>query len=188
MKTPMPARSRLIVPVAVALLAGCSAMGPRFVDEPAPADKARVYIYRPDSMAFKARSLGVEVNATRVATLKNNGYLVFDVPPGAHDVKIGWDTWIGDGAIDRPITGRMKVSAGTRYYLRFSTSATNAPGSTPGTITQTMRWGLRAMPPAAALPEIKETNRVDLDKRPPDAPPAAGGAAPAEIPAGEPAK
>lgn len=156
--------------LAAAIVAGCSATGPQFSEQPVASDKALVYIYRPDSGAFKARTLGVDINGARVAGLKNNGFVALDLVPGSHDVKLGWDLWIGDGAIDRPILGRIAVKAGTKTYLRFATSSTTAPGTKIGTITQTMRWGLQPVPADVALPEISQTKQVELERSPPVAP------------------
>ncbi len=167
--------------IAAALLAGCSATGPRFAEQPVPTGRALVYVYRPGNAAFIARTVGLEINGTRVAGLKNSGYVAIDVAPGTHDVKAAWDLWIGDRAIDKPLVGRLELAAGSTVYLRFSTSSTTGPGSVPGTFTQTMRWALQRVTPEAARAEIAQTSRVDVEGKPPDAPVATPAGSPPPI-------
>jgi hypothetical protein len=70
---------------AIFTLAGCAAAGPqftesRFANEPAPADKARIIVFRGSDINVGPVTIGID--GAFVGTLAQSGFIVADAEPG----------------------------------------------------------------------------------------------------------
>jgi hypothetical protein len=155
----------LMLTVAAATLAGCTAVGPRFEreTEPTVADgRALVYVYRLDKNALGARTASIAIDGKRVGGLKKGGYLAVKLDPGTYSMTQNWDSWIGDfGYLDKPISVKISLAPGTVTYWRLDTGAAPGPYQYQ-TISMTLLWELRNVPASTALSDLTLLNRVPI--------------------------
>ncbi|MDB5800532.1 MAG: hypothetical protein JWL63_1471 [Rhodocyclales bacterium] len=108
----------LIFSFLFALLSGCAATGPQFspVSQMSPGNGV-IYIYRPDAGANRAIAPGIKVDGREYSTLRNNGYMPFELAAGEHEIDVVLsDRYKGEGAI------KLRLRPQTEMYLRLSTS------------------------------------------------------------------
>jgi hypothetical protein len=100
------------------LLSACSASGPKYSDDQgaqptAPADEARIVVFRRGETEGSARSVALHIDGTFLGKCDYKGYNVFEVSPGQHVLTVG--LWDAPGSCKLPVT----VEAGTSYYYRL---------------------------------------------------------------------
>src|SRR6185503_20465255 len=103
--------------VAAVVLAGCAATGPEFQPVAAQADKATVYIYRPDLTLWMGGYPYVSVGAEKKYALLNNGYRVMTLPPGKHSIRFQGTTF-GTNWPAAPVSHSVDLQAGQEYFIR----------------------------------------------------------------------
>ncbi|MET3135585.1 hypothetical protein AAKU55_005897 [Oxalobacteraceae bacterium GrIS 1.11] len=107
-------------------LSGCSATGPVFKEAaPAPAGKALVYIYRPNSFVMGGRDAHFFVDGEELIHLSNSGYTQTYLPEGHHQIMERWNDNIMAaivlGGSTKTVELPLDVKAGEVYYFRFNT-------------------------------------------------------------------
>lgn len=97
-------------------LYGCGASGPIYQQySPRNADAAVVYVYRPSRTVNCCVAPAVYLNATKKESLKNGGYLVYELAAGKHKITVG------DGAYGfTPESLELELEQGTHYFLKWN--------------------------------------------------------------------
>lgn len=98
-----------------AIVTACGASGPVYKQHLASnANSAIVYVYRPSRAVNCCVAPKVYVEGEAQGTLKNGGYLVFELPPRKTTITVG------DGAHGfEAQTLELSLEAGTSYYLKW---------------------------------------------------------------------
>jgi hypothetical protein len=83
---------RAAAAVALLLLAtGCFAKGPRFAGyDPIVEGEGRLYVYRPAGSIGQGSPINLDLNGTRLAELRNDGYVSVALPPGSYQLIAGF--------------------------------------------------------------------------------------------------
>lgn len=143
------ALKRLFVFCTCALIAGCAATGPAYVDAPLPKDNdTLVYIYRPDNWGWNMRDAYFYVNDINIADLSSNGYTWFHVPAGEYSLKQRWPADLT--YLMKDIVIPVKWSSLRKYYYRLLLH------SAYGYKTTEYQWEVVEVPEAQALEEIRK--------------------------------
>lgn len=97
------------------VMTACGASGPIYKQHLASnPNSAMVYVYRPSRAVNCCVAPTVYVEAEAQGTLKNGGYLVFELPPRETTITVG------DGAHGfEAQTLELPLDAGTSYYLKW---------------------------------------------------------------------
>ena len=131
-----------------ALITGCAATGPSYVDAPLPkGTDALIHIYRPHNIMWSGRDAYFSVNDINIADLSSNGYTWFHVPAGDFSLKHRWPVDITYGMKD--IVMPVKWAPDQKYYYRLDLWASGSSGMTK------YEWRIVNVPEAQALQEIR---------------------------------
>ena len=121
---------RIVISILICL-SGCATERANFVAEPTPPPgEALVYVYRPSATAMEGLTAVVELDATMVAVLHDNGYAVVHVREGEHRVS---QYWRSTAVTDRNRNQRNRTDlqihavAGQQYYFRVLASGVVGP-------------------------------------------------------------
>lgn len=99
----------------VIFLSSCAANGPRYQEHIAKSsDVSIVYIYRPSKMVNCCVAPAVYINGEKKHSLKNGGYLVYELVPGENEVTVG----DGSYGFESQIVS-MELKPGSSYYLKW---------------------------------------------------------------------
>ena len=82
----------LLTIFATVLLTACGTTGPlnlSQLNEPIPADKARIVVERDNSLLYLAAAVDVRSNGTKIASLGRGGSVVHDIPKGNNVLSVG---------------------------------------------------------------------------------------------------
>jgi hypothetical protein len=118
--------NRNIIALVLILLTGCATERPSYVAEPAPPPgESLIYVYRPPATSMEGLTAVVELDGTKVAELRSNGYTVMHVREGDHVVSQYWKNMTFTEH-NRPLRNRTDLPihtvAGIRYYFRVLVS------------------------------------------------------------------
>ncbi len=102
--------------VLVFSLYGCGASGPIYKQySPQNNDSAIVYIYRPSRSVNCCVAPAVYVNDSKKASLKNGGYLVYELAAGKHKITVG------DGSYGfTPESLEVDFKKSKHYFLKWN--------------------------------------------------------------------
>lgn len=104
-----------LIIVCLIALSGCSASGPAYSQyQSQEANSSVVYIYRPSKSVNCCVAPAVYIDGQKKNSLKNGGYVVYELEPGAHVVAVG-DGKYGFEKSDL----QLDLSAGESYYLKW---------------------------------------------------------------------
>lgn len=96
-------------------LAGCSATGPTYSQyQSQEANSSVVYIYRPSKSVNCCVAPAVYINGQKKNSLKNGGYVVYELEPGTHVVAVGDGTY----GFEKSAL-QLDLGAGESYYLKW---------------------------------------------------------------------
>ncbi|WP_041324530.1 DUF2846 domain-containing protein [Saccharophagus degradans] len=105
----------VIVFIVLILLAGCSASGPVYKQHELQNSKnATLYIYRPSKAVNCCVAPLIYVDSEKLGPLKNGGYTVQELEPGAHVITVG----DGSHGFDAS-TVELNFESGEEYYLKW---------------------------------------------------------------------
>lgn len=106
----------LILIILACGLFGCSASGPIYQQySPRNVDAAVVYVYRPSRTVNCCVAPAVYLGATKKESLKNGGYLVYELVAGRHKITVG------DGAYGfTPESLELELEQGEQYFLKWN--------------------------------------------------------------------
>ena len=97
-------------------LYGCGASGPVFKQYlPKNSDSATVYIYRPSRTVNCCVAPAVYLNGDKGYSLKNGGYLVYELTQGKHEVTVGDGTY---GFTEESL--ELNLKRGEHYFLKWN--------------------------------------------------------------------
>lgn len=107
-----------IAVIAVALLAGCAATGPKFTEiaasiPPVAASKGRIYFYRPDTMFGAAVTSDINLNGKVVGRSERGSFFFVDENPGSQKVATSTE-------VEKHLT--FTLEPGQTKYVRTSVS------------------------------------------------------------------
>jgi hypothetical protein len=109
----------LFLIICTLLFSGCSASGDRFKGfENTAVNKSSLYIYRPSKFFQGGTWPTIFIDGKEKFSLKNSGYVLTHLEPGAHEIKIG-STLFLDNWIFGDVIGNIDMEKGKTYYLRF---------------------------------------------------------------------
>ncbi|WP_299946875.1 DUF2846 domain-containing protein [uncultured Microbulbifer sp.] len=96
-------------------LLGCSANGPIYQEHTQSLkDSSVVYIYRPSRAINCCVAPAVYINGESSGSLKNGGYLVYELPAMKHEITVG------DGSNGfEPLTYNKSLKKNESYYLKW---------------------------------------------------------------------
>lgn len=135
---------RWVLALLCLLLSACAATGPIFTSIEAPSDsEATVYIYRMHYYANRNSYPHVYLNNQQRDPIKDEGYLVYRVPPGKTAVEIRGNMW--NWPMSVPLKLEPNLEAKKVYYFRLRFEAANR-----GT-----RHILERVADAEAMPELR---------------------------------
>ena len=107
--------NRILLLIFSICLAACSASGPKYTQHYAQANTAAVvYVYRPQRVVNCCVAPAVYINGVENGSLKNGGYLVFELLKGDHTVTVG-DGSYGFSAQ----TVSLSIEPGGVHYLKW---------------------------------------------------------------------
>ena len=99
------------------VMAGCASLGSNFSElKPKSKNNAILYVYRPKAFSGWIRSPDVFVNAKKIGSVPNGGYIVAEVPPGSMEISQG----SFKGEEPGHIKGTLKKNE--IYFVRFDLS------------------------------------------------------------------
>ena len=140
---------RFVLLASFVFLSGCAATGAPFV-APAdpPAGEAVVYVYRLNNQAFRNVYPKVHINGEDRGALKNQGFLLFRLPPGLAEITVK-----GDGMIwpKSSVAIRPSLSANSVHFIRYSIAWKF------GTLQDVGSFILESVPREEALKELTTT-------------------------------
>lgn len=151
-------RSCLLAVLAAALVTGCAASGPVYVDAPPPQEgDALVYIYRNKASAAGGMDAHFYVGDTKIADLSQGGYTWFHIRSGSYVLTQKW----GALSLMKDLSLNARWQAGSTYYYRFEV------GGDFYVVAHRITWRLAEVSAAEAMPKLSERNlqpAYDLDK------------------------
>lgn len=80
---------------AVIFLTACGTTGPvnlSTLNEPIPADKARIVVTRNSSLLYLAAAVNVRSNGTKIASMGRGGSVIHDIPKGQNTLAVSTPT------------------------------------------------------------------------------------------------
>ena len=106
-----------------AVVSGCAsfvASGPPF-DEKIflESDSATFFVYRPEHFFFAGRVPNLYVDEVDRGSLRDGGYMSFNVQPGTHTLTLRGDIFWWPV---QPLTVKINVSSNQKYFLRLGMS------------------------------------------------------------------
>lgn len=110
---------------AAIVLAACGTTGPvnlSKLDEPVPADKARIVVTRDSSLLYLAAAVNVRSNGTKIANLARGGSVVHDIPKGQNTLSVSTPTAPGQFVVT------FKAEPRKIYNFEVSPRASNIMG------------------------------------------------------------
>jgi hypothetical protein len=127
---------RRLLALGLVALAGCSATGTTYKDhpahnEPVPANTARIVVFRLDRAQNSTVVAKVQLDKAEFGHLRESGFLVRDVSPGAHT--LGVDLPMDAGACGLP----LEIASGETGYFLVAPRSENMMARTPGSILET---------------------------------------------------
>lgn len=136
------------------LLAGC-ASGPNYRPETAPAaDRALVYVYRPQAMPLWMRTAAISINGKSIGNLPNGSYLTVELPVGEYEIVQSWSNWLGDySAMTKPRTMKLATKPGEVHFVEFALSQRS---QYPYIITS---WNIGEVPSSQGAEAIQQCKR-----------------------------
>lgn len=99
------------------MLAGCGSTGPvnlSALNEPVPADKARIVVTRDSSLLYLAAAVDVRSNGAKIASLGRGGSVVHDIPKGQNTLAVSTPTAFGQFVVS------FNAKAGQTYNFEVS--------------------------------------------------------------------
>ena len=97
-------------------LCGCSASGPIYKQySPVGAESAIVYVYRPSRSVNCCVAPAVYLNGDKQHSLKNGGYLFYELTQGTHTLTVGDGSY---GFTKESL--ELEVEVGKHYYLKWN--------------------------------------------------------------------
>jgi hypothetical protein len=141
----------LALSIAIALLlGGCATDAPPISAifsevEPARADKALVYVYRPNVVPYSAYGLLVSVDGKEMVALPVDYYTRMHLDPGSRRMKFGWPLI----AMGTALEGDFRFEAGRTYFIKHTVTTTRE--------FREIKWTHRAdgVPQGLAVRELK---------------------------------
>ena len=114
----LPKRSVFLGVLALLMLSGCSATGPKFAELEStsvspPPGQGRIYIYRKPGLVGAAVQPKVYLNGEQVGVAKPGGFTFADRAPGNYDVQVSTE-------VKR--TASFTLEAGETRYVRLEIS------------------------------------------------------------------
>jgi ABC-type Fe3+-hydroxamate transport system substrate-binding protein len=135
----------------VLLLSACGTTGPvnlSALNEPIPADKARIVVTRNSSLLYLAAAADVRSNGAKIASLGRGGSIVRDVPKGQNTLSVSTPTAFGQ------FTVNFNAKAGQTYNFEVS------PRS--GALITGSAWGMAGDAINASISEQSGYFQIDL--------------------------
>ena len=111
--------------IVVTLLTACGTTGPvnlSQLNEPIPANKARIIVTRDNSMLYFAGTANVRANGTKIGSLARGGSVVHDIPQGQNSLAVSTPTAPGQFVVT------FKARPGKTYNFEVSPRASNIMG------------------------------------------------------------
>lgn len=141
---------------AALILAGC-ASGPNYRPETAPAaDRALVYIYRPQAMPLWMRTAAISINGKSIGNLPSGSYLTVELAVGEYEIVQSWSNWLGDySAMTQPRTITLVTKPGAVHFVEFALSQRS---QYPYHITSWNIGGVHSSQGAEAIQQCKKQN------------------------------
>ena len=139
--------------VVVWVVTGCSATGSDFKTTATSGGKGVVHVYRPTNWrATWGDAPNISVDGRRVGSLKNAGFLTFQLPPGRHEVEVRVPLmqWFGGRK------AKVNVAPGGKYYLRVGLELDDIVFGANGPLPISS-FHIQQVPARKALAEIKKT-------------------------------
>nr|MBI1231874.1 hypothetical protein [Cytophagales bacterium] len=102
---------------AVLLLTACGTTGPvnlGKLNEPIPADKARIVVERDNSLLYLAAAVDVRSNGSKIASLGRGGSVVHDVSKGKNTLSVSTPTAFGQFVVN------FNAKAGETYNFQVT--------------------------------------------------------------------
>ena len=102
---------------ATVLLAACGTTGPvnlSQLNEPIPADKARIIVERDNSLLYLAAAVDVRSNGAKIASLGRGGSVVHDISKGQNTLSVSTPTAFGQFVIS------FDAKAGESYSFQVT--------------------------------------------------------------------
>lgn len=144
----------------VFVLAGCGVLpvnGPRLSQEqPAPPDKATVFLYNPSSHVGGLACPRFAVGNRASAPLPNGSYARFDLAPGTYRIK-PQTSW----CFAVPVSGAVIVGAGETVFIKLDRAHAYTPGYTRTPGTQGGWLGLEEVPAVVGRREMADLGRTN---------------------------
>lgn len=110
---------------AALLLTACGTMGSvnlSQLNEPIPADKARIVVERDNSLLYLAAAVNVRSNGAKIASLGRGGSVVHDIAKGKNNISVSTPTATGQYVLN------FDAKAGETYEFVASPRGSNIMG------------------------------------------------------------
>jgi hypothetical protein len=129
---------------------------------PLPADKATVYIYRPDAEFNSAGYPRIFINGEKKFDLENGHYGALTLPPGEYEIKAQGSRW-GTNWWPGPTTRTITIKAGHEYYVRVIPALPSGVKAGPHLFFEkkVAHTLMTLVPKEQALREITETKLAE---------------------------
>ena len=146
---------RIFIILALMLLTGCSASGEKFQNtQQAENNKGIVYIYRPSAFFAAAAWPTVFVNDEKQYSLKNKGYVLLELTPGQHTIRIGSAHFFSNWSM-RDVSSLVDVKANETTFLKFTVQFEDM-ATFGNTVAVSGSAGLVQVPKNIAIREMRE--------------------------------
>lgn len=117
---------KLIFLASLILLSACGTTGPlnlSKLDEPVPAEKARIVVTRDSSLLYLAAAVEVRSNGAKIASLGRDGSIVHDIPKGQNTLSVSTPTAPGQFVVT------FKAEPKHVYNFEITPRASNIMGA-----------------------------------------------------------
>ena len=145
----------LLLIIFTIILGGCSASGERFKGfKDVAENKSALYIYRPSKFFQGGTWPTIFIDGHEKFSLKNSGFILTELNPGHHRIKIGATSFLDNWTFG-DVIGNVNLEEGKTYYLRFDIEFENA--TSMGTVM--------SFSGSAGLIKVNEEQaKIDLEK------------------------
>ena len=133
------------------VLSACGTTGPvnlSALNEPVPANKARIVVTRNSSLLYLAAAVDVRSNGVKIASLGRGGSVVHDIPKGQNTLAVSTPTAFGQFVVN------FNAKAGQTYNFEVS------PRS--GALLTGSAWGMAGDAINASVSEQSGYFQIDL--------------------------
>lgn len=102
-------------------LAGCNASGSIFSGlPPIKANEAQIVLYRPNDLCGGGMGQDIFIDDIKRSGLANGGYVLFEVDPGYHKIRVQLTPFSGLLIALSPVEVSIDIQPGKSYFLRYS--------------------------------------------------------------------